>query len=90
MLFRFLTDILRIEPETADEEACKMEHTLSAGTLSSLTDFMEFVQACPRAGESWLNQFEEYRLHGRRPEHCAERTKVFSSEFKKKVDSLTD
>ncbi len=89
LLFKFLTDILRIEPKTADEEACKMEHTLSTGTLSSITDFMEFIQACPRAGESWLNQFEEFRLHGQRPENCAVRTRDFSSEFKKKVDSLT-
>ena len=88
LLFRFLTDILRIESGTADEEACKMEHTLSAGTLSSITDFMEFIQACPRAGESWLNQFEEFRLHGQRPEICADRTQNFSSEFRKKVDSL--
>jgi len=90
LLFKFLTDILRIESKTADEEACKMEHTLSAGTLDSITDFMEFIQACPRAGESWLHQFEEYRLHGRRPENCAERTLIFSSEFKKKVDCLKD
>jgi len=90
LLFKFLTDILRIEPKTADEEACKMEHTLSAGTLDSLADFMAFIQRCPRAGEGWLNQFEEYRLHGRRPEICAERTSIFSSEFKKKVDSLKD
>lgn len=88
LLFRFLTDILRIESKTADEEACRMEHSLSADTLSSFADFMAFIRACPRAGESWLNQFEEYRLHGRRPETCAERTPIFSSEFKKKIGCL--
>ena len=86
LLFRFLTDILKIESKTADEEACRMEHSLSAGTLSSLTDFMSFIQACPRTGESWLAQFEEYRLHGGRPENCAERTLIFSSQFKNKAD----
>jgi DtxR family Mn-dependent transcriptional regulator len=90
VLFKFLTDILKIKAPIADEEACKMEHALSAGTLSSITDFMEFIQACPRAGDSWLSQFEEFRLHGQRPEDCAERTLIFSSAFKKKVNCLKD
>jgi DtxR family Mn-dependent transcriptional regulator len=70
MLYRFLTDILKIDTKTADQEACKMEHTLSLATLQSLTDFMEFIQACPRAGESWLRYFEEFRRVGHKPENC--------------------
>jgi DtxR family Mn-dependent transcriptional regulator len=70
MLYRFLTDILKIDAKTADDEACKMEHTLSLATLESLTDFMEFIQACPRAGESWLHYFEEFRRIGHKPENC--------------------
>jgi DtxR family transcriptional regulator, Mn-dependent transcriptional regulator len=70
VFFRFLTDILKIDLKTADEEACKMEHTLSLATLESLTDFMEFIQACPRAGDSWLHFFEEFRKVGHIPENC--------------------
>jgi len=70
VLFRFLTDILKIDAKTADDEACKMEHSLSEATLQSLTDFMEFIQACPRAGDSWLNSFLEFRKVGHRPEKC--------------------
>jgi len=66
-LRKFLTDILKIEFKTADGEACKMEHTLSSETLDSLTDFTEFIQTCLRAGESWLNHFDEYRFHGQIP-----------------------
>ena len=88
ILLQFLTDILKIELETADEEACKMEHALSSATLDSLTDFMAFIQACPSAGESWLHYFEEYRQHGRKPETCKLRSDAFSSEFKDRVDSL--
>ncbi|MGD9211678.1 MAG: metal-dependent transcriptional regulator [Desulfobacteraceae bacterium] len=77
VLLKFLTEILKIEYKTANEEACKMEHTLSAETLDSFTDFMEFIQICPRAGESWLNHFEEYRLHGRDSEICKTRIEEF-------------
>ena len=70
ILFRFLTTILKIDVKTADIEACKMEHALSVATLESLTDFMEFIQACPRAGDNWLRHFEEFRKVGQRPEGC--------------------
>ncbi len=85
VLLKFLTEILKIEFKTADEEACKMEHALSSASLDSFTDFMEFIQACPRAGESWLQFFEDYRLHGRRPEKCQARSEDFSCEFKDQV-----
>lgn len=85
VLLRFLTGVLEIEFKTADEEACKMEHTLSSTTLDSLTEFMEFIQECPRTGESWLNYFREYRLHGRRPEKCQARREAFSREFENQI-----
>lgn len=90
VLFRFLTDILKVSPKKANEEACKMEHTLSAATLARLTDFMDFIHACPRAGENWLGHFEDYRKHGRRMEKCLERTADFSCEFKQRADSFKD
>ncbi len=88
VLFKFLTEILKVKDKVADEEACKMEHTLSEDTLSSLTDFMEFIQTCPRAGESWLEHFEEYRQHGRKPEKCREHCDAFSMTFKEKVEAI--
>ena len=85
VLLKFLTEILEIEFKIADEEACKMEHALSTTTLDSLADFMEFIQACPRTGESWLKYFQEYRLHGRNPEKCHARKKKFSREFENQI-----
>jgi len=85
-LFRFLTEILRIEGAIADEEACKMEHVLSPSTLESLTDFMEFIQICPRTGESWLRYFEEYRRQGCDFNKCRRKSEEFSCEFKSQLD----
>jgi DtxR family Mn-dependent transcriptional regulator len=72
----------------ANEEACKMEHALSPATLDRFTDFMDFIHTCPRAGENWLDHFQDYRRHGRQPDKCLEQTEAFSCEFKEKVDSL--
>lgn len=77
VLLAFLTRILKIEPDVADEEACKMEHALSAHTLDSLTAFMEFIQACPRAGESWLHNFEAFLAHGKISDSCRGRSQDF-------------
>jgi len=88
VLRKFLTDILDIDLGTADEEACKMEHALSAGTLDSITDFMAFIQACPRVGEDWLDRFEEYRREPWSPDKCAKQSERFSCEFMERTASL--
>jgi len=57
---KFLTEILKIDFKTADEDACRMEHALSPVTLESLADFMEFIQTCHLGGDG-MNLFEDYR-----------------------------
>jgi len=88
VFFKFLTEVLKINSITANEEACRMEHTLSPETMASLTDFIEFVQTCPRAGESWLNNFEQYRKQGIKPDKCIDRIDKFTCDFAEKIDSI--
>ena len=90
VLRSFLRDILNINNETADVEACKMEHAVSDSTLDRFVDFMEFVQSCPRAGLNWLERFEEYRLHGKDSEKCLEHMKEFADEFKERMDTIEE
>jgi DtxR family Mn-dependent transcriptional regulator len=87
LLRTFLTEILKIDSGTADEDACKIEHALSSDTLDSLADFIEFIQTCPRAGAGWLHYFEEFRLQGLKPEKCVEHTQNFARELKQRVDT---
>lgn len=85
VLNQFLTEILKVDTKVADEEACKMEHALSAETLDRLMDFMEFIQVCPRAGESWFDHFEAFRKSGSDPEKSRLQNGTFLCSFKKKV-----
>jgi DtxR family Mn-dependent transcriptional regulator len=41
IIFRFLHDVLGVDAETADAEACKMEHGLSENTRAKLVDFID-------------------------------------------------
>ncbi|MFQ6065879.1 MAG: metal-dependent transcriptional regulator [bacterium] len=40
-LFKFLTEVLGVDPKTADEDACKMEHTVSPLVLEKLMEFVD-------------------------------------------------
>lgn len=88
VFFKFLTGVLRIDPITANEEACRMEHSLSPETMASLTDFIEFIQTCPRTGESWLSNFQDYRKNGIDPERCKDRIDEFTCDFPAKTKSV--
>jgi len=83
LLFTFLKDILKIDLVTADEDACRMEHALSAATLESLIDFMEFLQTCPRVGMEWIDRFEEFRNSGKDIKKFMERAIGSSCSVKK-------
>lgn len=85
LLRRFLVDILQIDEPTADTDACKMEHALSPATLERLVDFMAFIHMCPRAGESWLSRFTEYRRDGHRPGKCLEQASAFAVKLQEQM-----
>lgn len=53
-LVGFLTDILQLDTQQAEAEACELEHGLGAVTLRRLIGFLEFVENCPRTSGDWL------------------------------------
>ena len=50
-LFRFLHDVLGVPVETADADACRLEHGLSDTTLGRLTEFLK-AAAAPAANDA--------------------------------------
>lgn len=68
VLLEFLTKLLGINPVIANEDACRMEHSVSPETLRKITKFMEFVKTCPQGDKpDWLKSFERYFKTGKRP-----------------------
>jgi len=65
VIYRFLHEVLGVDPETADSEACKMEHGLSEATRARLVEFLDCQCtdggcACsPDTGESADRQGDE-------------------------------
>ena len=52
VIFRFLHDVLGVDAETADTEACQMEHGLSEKTRARLVEFLDEQCAPGEAGEA--------------------------------------
>ena len=55
---KFLTMVLKIDPETAEKDSCKLEHAISSETFEKITKFIEFVETCPESETpEWLENF---------------------------------
>jgi DtxR family transcriptional regulator, Mn-dependent transcriptional regulator len=72
-LTRFFTEALGIDRETAEEDACKIEHVISPLSMDRLTKFVEFIEACPLGGASFPTRYEYYLEHGKLPQGCSRR-----------------
>jgi DtxR family Mn-dependent transcriptional regulator len=64
-LRRFLVEILHVEEETADNEACRIEHILSRSSLSRLERFTDSVLDCPQNNHDWLKTLNSRGEHGK-------------------------
>lgn len=60
ILFSFFTDILGINPDLADEDACKIEHVISQPALERLVKFLDFIKTCYKEKDNMLDNFKEY------------------------------
>lgn len=84
----FLTDILGVDFDEADEEACRMEHAISETTMERLVSFVDFIQSCPRTSDNWLERFQEFREHGRQPAKCLKHMEVFADQIGDKLKEM--
>jgi DtxR family Mn-dependent transcriptional regulator len=73
-LTRFLIEALGIDQETAEEDACKIEHVISPLGLERVIKFIEFIEACPLGEANFPKRFKYYLEHGQPPEECLERS----------------
>jgi DtxR family Mn-dependent transcriptional regulator len=73
-LSHFFIEALDIDQETAEEDACKIEHVISPLSLERVTKFVEFMQACPLGEDNFPKRYKYYLEHGQLPEECLEKS----------------
>jgi DtxR family Mn-dependent transcriptional regulator len=69
-LREFLSTLLGVDEEEADEAACLMEHGLSEKLLRRVELFMEFVKTCREGLPRFLEHLYYYYRTGERPPEC--------------------
>jgi len=57
---KFLEDVLLIEAKKADENACRMEHSMDKTAVNRLVQFIDYIYQCPRTGEDWIGNFNTF------------------------------
>lgn len=56
-LENFFTDVLVVDPDTAEKAACGMEHAIPRVIVDKLVAFADFIKRCPCTDEKWLKSF---------------------------------
>lgn len=56
----FLQSVLLLDESKAEENACRMEHSMDKGAIDRLVQFIEYIYQCPRTGEDWISNFNTF------------------------------
>lgn len=56
----FLQCVLLIEENKAEENACRMEHSMDKVAINRLVQFIDYIYQCPRTGEDWISNFNTF------------------------------
>jgi DtxR family Mn-dependent transcriptional regulator len=66
-LVKFFTMILGVDPQTAEVDACRMEHSMSKEGFERMSTFIDFIESCPENEQpDWLKNFDYYVKTGKR------------------------
>jgi len=60
VLRKFLSEVLGLDAESAEANACRMEHAVDAAALERLASFADFIRTCSQAGDDWTERFRRY------------------------------
>lgn len=82
ILRRFLSQVLSVEDDAAEANACRIEHAIDGQVLDRLLGFVEFVQGCPRAGAKWIRGFSYFCDHGFGNDRCERCMELCLEEFR--------
>lgn len=89
-LMDFFTKVLCVEADEASDAACKMEHAVSRTILNRLIRFVEFLEICPRGGESLIQGFKNHCGHDENFITCSDSIAACLEVLKKRQIEIED
>ena len=82
VLKRFLSEVLLVDSELAEANACRLEHAVDRSVLERLAHFMDFVQHCPRGGSKWIRGYEHSCDPDKETETCERCMEMAINEYR--------
>lgn len=79
----FLTKILGVRDEKAEDIACRLEHAMDQDITNRLIRFMNYINTCPRLGPDWIEGFEQKCYELEDDQACETCLKLCLDEFQK-------
>ncbi len=68
----FLENILGLPAESADANACRIEHVIDEETRDRFICFLAFLQSNPLSGKKWVKRFQQFIEEGTSSFTCEE------------------
>lgn len=68
----FFIEVLAIDKNTAEEAACKVEHTAPQEVINKMVSFTQFLKVCPRGGTEMIKGFADFCKQGKTRLDCEE------------------
>lgn len=82
----FLQQVLDLDADRAEENACRMEHAMDRTAIDRLVQFIEYIQYCPRTGGDWVAGFADYYSRRNHDRHdCSECIDACIERFRQKT-----
>jgi DtxR family transcriptional regulator, Mn-dependent transcriptional regulator len=92
ILTTFLSEVLMMSKESAEVDACAMEHHISDEAMDRMVRFFEFMRSCPNTEPGFLHRFHACSMVNTElpecPHQCEQRKRKNSDE--KPLMSLAD
>lgn len=57
---QFLSDILQLDNDAAEANACRMEHAMDKEAIDRLVEFINYINRCPRTDIDWIESFKRF------------------------------
>lgn len=79
MLRKFLVNILQVDPEVGEKDACEIEHRISSETMDKLIRFVSFLEQCPIKDDPSIERFHKCSFADGRIDDCSQCDKLHES-----------
>jgi len=71
-LKEFFIKVLAVNEKIAEDGACRIEHAAPREIIARLTQFVNFIETCPRGGSDLIEAFSRYCKSGKTEDKCRE------------------